>query len=357
MKILLITDLYPVDEFDINTPLTLYAFVKEWVKLGHDVKIIRPNFILNSFVRNKKFYKSGWYGNLFNVNYFFPYWFNIKNKLRDYYDISFEPDVIISHMPSGTIFANKLGVEFSACIHASDIQVLTNPLYSFYFKYQLENSLKSANKLFCRSYALKNKLKSLNYDFIDDVYLALSGVDKNFIVDIRNNIDTSTLKICTCANLIKRKNIDKLISAVKYFSNVQLTVIGDGNELSKLKMMSDKIIFTGWLTHDDVLKVMKENDIFILPSVNETFGMVYLEAMASGCVPVCTANDGIDGIIKNNFNGFTVLPTADSIRNLIQHIINSDAELLNYIRKNALDTVKQYTIEKCAKDYLELLIK
>ena len=62
------------------------------------------------------------------------------------------------------------------------------------------------------------------------------------------------------------------------------------------------------IVNDEVIKNMRESDIFILPSVNETFGMVYLEAMASGCITVCTKNDGIAGIIKDGENGFLTEP-------------------------------------------------
>ena len=58
MKILFITDLYPI-RTDESPVLTLHNFVKEWIKQGHSVDVIRPNFIINSFIRGKKFYKNG----------------------------------------------------------------------------------------------------------------------------------------------------------------------------------------------------------------------------------------------------------------------------------------------------------
>ncbi|MFW2551510.1 hypothetical protein, partial [Klebsiella pneumoniae] len=70
MKILMITDLYPVKEDEVNTPKTLYNFVRSWECQGHKVDVIKPNFLLNSFLRQKPFYKTGWYGNVYNVNYF-----------------------------------------------------------------------------------------------------------------------------------------------------------------------------------------------------------------------------------------------------------------------------------------------
>ena len=47
-----------------------------------------------------------------------------------------------------------------------------------------------------------------------------------------------------------------------------------------------------------------QSDVFVLPSVNETFGMVYLEAMSQGCIPIGTSGEGIDGIIENGKNGY-----------------------------------------------------
>ena len=47
MKILVITDLYPVNEEEKFTPRTILNFVRGWEKLGHEVKVIKPNFIFN----------------------------------------------------------------------------------------------------------------------------------------------------------------------------------------------------------------------------------------------------------------------------------------------------------------------
>ena len=51
MNILFITDLYPVNENEKTTPKTLLNFVKEWENSMHNIDVIKPNFILNSFLR------------------------------------------------------------------------------------------------------------------------------------------------------------------------------------------------------------------------------------------------------------------------------------------------------------------
>ena len=102
---------------------------------------------------------------------------------------------------------------------------------------------------------------------------------------------------------------------------------------------------------------MRENDIFVLPSVGETFGMVYLEAMASGCITVCTKDDGVDGIIKNGENGFLVEPNSNSVKETLLNIKNMDIKSLNALRNNSFSTIENYTSAICAERYLQQILK
>lgn len=365
MKILFVTDLYRVNTGETTTPVTLHNFVFEWKKQGHSVNVIKPNFILNSFLRKKSFYKTGFYEyegvRIFNVNYFTPFCGNIINKNSDALNVS-DYDFIIAHMPSGIIFANKLAKQFNKpliCgVHCSDIEVLTNPIYSIYFKSQLKNAYKNAKKIACRSFILQKKFSEIMPEYAKKTFVATSGISENWKSKIENctllTTHYSLLTVLTCANLIKRKNIDKLISAVNKLENFKLTVIGDGPELKNLKKLAgNKVNFLGRLSHDNVLDEMQKADIFVLPSINETFGMVYLEAMASGCVTVCTKNEGIDGIIKDSQNGFLTEPTIEGVEKTLLRIKNT--EDLDLIRQNSLETVKKYSLESCAKNYLKNL--
>ena len=340
MKILVITDLYPIKDSEINTPRTIADFAKGWKLAGHEVKIIKPNFLFNAILRKKPIYKSNIYGDIENINYIFPFWGNIKNKIKR----DFTPDIIIAHMPSGILFANKLGLPFVAGVHISDLEVLTNPLYSFYFKNALEAGYKNATKIACRSYAIKNKFLKLYPQYEYKTFVCYSGIDKNLIIkrDWKNR-----KKVLTCANLIKRKHIEKVIFACDNL-NVELKIIGDGKEFQHLKKISNKPIFTGHLTREKVFEAMREADIFALPSINETFGMVYLEAMASGCITVCTQDDGISGIIKDGFNGYFWND------NIIETIINSSNQA--YILQNSYNTILNFTQEKACEHYLTCIL-
>lgn len=349
MKILFVSDLYPVKESEISTPRTLFDFVQAWRRLGHEVSVIKPNFLLNSFVRKKPFYKTGVYDDVYNLNYFTPFWGNVKKKLKGISLNDF--DIVIAHMPSGILFADKLGIPFVAGVHVSDIEVLTKPLYSVYFKNRLLKSLRNAKAIACRSSVLKGKLLALYPEFREKTFVAPSGIKQEYIVAQGfKEINPQNLKIMTCANFKRRKNIDKLIVALKDMDGVNLTVVGDGKDRRKLEKLDRNVRFTGRLDKKKVLEEMQNSDVFILPSVNETFGMVYLEAMASGCITICTKNDGIDGIILDGENGFLTEASVDGITTTIQRI--KSCNNLAQIRMNSLKTVADYTDLKCARQYL-----
>lgn len=379
MNILFITDLYPVKSDEKTTPRTLLAFVEEWEKMGHNVDILKPNFILNSFLRGKPFYKSGQYGDVFNINYWTPFWLDVKRKFNGNSRLGtlaqlnkHNYNIVVAHMPSGILFADKLGLPFVAGIHNSDIEVLTNPLYKIHFKPRLEKALKNARAIACRSFVLQDKLLKLYPEFEEKTFVAPSGIDKKaaMFLDAKQNekhsADTnfsrftshvSPIKVLTCAHFKKRKNIDKVIKACKGLECFELTVIGDGKERKKLEKIDKNVIFTGRLPHDEVLAKMRNSDIFVLPSVGETFGMVYLEAMASGCITVCTKGDGIDGIIKDRENGFLTEPNSESIKETLLNIKNLTKEELNSLYTNSFNTIQHYTSTLCAERYLQQILK
>lgn len=356
MKILFITDLYPVNEkTEKTTPKTLLNFVKEWQNQGHKVDVIKPNFILNSFLRGKPFYKTGKYGNVLNINYWTPFMGNIKEKLpKDMQPSNY--DIVIAHMPSGILFAEKLKVPFVAGVHNSDLEILTNPLYKFYFKKRLKNALNKAKAIACRSYVIKNKLLKLYPEFERKTFVTPSGIETPPHPPSAPSPTNGekALTVLTCANFKKRKNIDKLILACK--GRFDLTIIGDGKIRRKLEKLNNNATFTGWLSPEEVQKQMQKCDVFVLPSVGETFGMVYLEAMSQGCITVCTKNDGIDGIIKDGENGFLTEPTINGIKDTLEKINSLTPAERESLINSGFKTLSTLTPNICATKYLQQIV-
>lgn len=350
MNILFITDLYPIKDSEPTTPRTLYDFVKGWQALGHNVDVIKPNFILNSFLRKKPYYRQGKYKEVLNLNFWFPFLGKIPPQKENY-------DIVIAHMPSGILYADKLGLPFIAGVHNSDITVLTSPIYKFHFKKRLETALHNAKAIACRSYVIQKKLLEMYPEFKPKTFIAPSGIESKTIVERTPLQNRDKIKVLTCANLKKRKNIDKVIEALKGLESFELTVIGDGDNRQKLEEIDSSVIFTGRISNADVLAKMRESDIFILPSVGETFGMVYLEAMASGCITIGTKGDGIDGFIRNKQNGFLTLPVASEIRKLLLNIKNMDEKSVKTLSRNSFNTIKRLTRTSVCEHYLQQIFK
>lgn len=85
-------------------------------------------------------------------------------------------------------------------------------------------------------------------------------------------------------------------------------IVGDGPSLSSLKAKYKDVIFTGALTGNDLAQCYASADVFVFPSLTDTFGIVMLEAMASGLPvaaypvtgPIDVVENGITGILDEN---------------------------------------------------------
>lgn len=132
---------------------------------------------------------------------------------------------------------------------------------------------------------LNNQLKSLGISNSEVVYNGVS----DYKTDI--NFEKNKYKIITVGKLIKQKRIDFIIEAIKKlsnkYSNLSLTIIGEGPEKNNLENLckeleiNQKVEFLGQIDNSEVLSQMQKSNIFILPSINEGFGIVYIEAMKS----------------------------------------------------------------------------
>lgn len=170
--------------------------------------------------------------------------------------------------------------------------------------------------------------------------------------------------IITVGNLIPFKNQNICIEVVdrlrKKYPDIRLCIVGSGQDEKKLRQLVkekklEKIVtFTGRLDSKNVMKLMNKSNIFLLPSINEGFGITYIEAMHAGALAIGTKNEGIDGVIKNAENGFLVEPNIDKIELLITEIY-SEKYNIEEIRKNAYDTSKVLTWNNNARKYIDLI--
>jgi len=366
MKILFVTDLYPIGEENIAK--ALFYFVQEWQRQGHDVEVIRANFNINTLIRGRKIIKEKIYYEhgikIYNLNFQTPFWFNVYNKLPKDFSLK-NYDVLISHMPCGALLANKLlkkeKIKYICAVHASDIIVLKSLKY-LPFKNQLKKAYKNAYKIAARSPVLQAKIEHILPFTCEKTFVAYSGIQEEFIKNSEElkKFPEKHYKISTTASLIKRKNIDKIIKALSLIKeDFHFTIIGEGRERKNLEKLTKKlhleknITFTGKLERENVFKTLEESDIFILLSDNETFGLCYLEAMAAGNIIIAKENDGIDGILRNNQNAFIIKSDSIELKKCLEKIFSLNAKEIEVIKANSADTIRSLTLSKAAENYLK----
>lgn len=146
--------------------------------------------------------------------------------------------------------------------------------------------------------ALKKAIEAYSYKKVE-VIPNIVDIDK-FSIDYsnRNNDEFTFISIC---HLKENKNVDLTIKAfnevLKVHNNARLIVVGDGPEkenlidLSKKFNINSRIDFVGAISREDLNKYINKANAFVLPSKYETFGIVYIEALACG-LPIITSKCG-----------------------------------------------------------------
>jgi glycosyltransferase involved in cell wall biosynthesis len=140
--------------------------------------------------------------------------------------------------------------------------------------------------------------------------------------------------------LSKVKNLKTLIELFNSLEECFLTIVGDGEEKESLvKMAKSNIIFKEPIENKKLKDEFLDNDIFILPSMIEPWGLVIEEALYFGLPVIVSQSCGSVELIKNGVNGYIFDPK-DS-KNLKDIIINVDAKRYDEL----LAGVKEFFID------------
>ena len=165
-------------------------------------------------------------------------------------------------------------------------------------------------------------------------------------------------------HLIPSKRTDVTIRAFaelrEEFPQMKLTVIGAGYQRPMLEALAaelnvaDSVRFLGQIPNRDVFSEMEKASYFVMASKPEGFGIVYLEAMAAGCVVIGTQGQGIADIIRHSENGFLV--PADDPGAIVQILRTClrDPQAWAVIAENAQALAHQMNWSVNAEQYIDL---
>jgi len=164
-----------------------------------------------------------------------------------------------------------------------------------------------------------------------------------------------SLKVLFVGALIQRKGISYLLDAVdRLGAEVELTIVG--RRFRPNQQVDEALSRTRWfetLSHGQVLDLMMESDVLLLPSLCEAFGLVVTEAMACGLPVIVTPNVGAADLVGDGREGFIVpICSSEAIAERL-HTLHRDGELLAAMSRNAQATVAEKSWESYRRNFAE----
>lgn len=357
------------------TAIFIHDQVKAYAALGHRVRVIVPIALGKSgFFKRERFHSA--VAMIDGVEHFFVRHLSLSHYGADGFNTrraiaaiarqydrlfaDFIPDIIHAHTLGfdsdiGTWLKSRLRIPLVVTTHGSDTSVS-------YEKGQLDWLLEksdSADHVVAVSSALAKKLASCGTK--TRVSVILNGFCVQAFPAAKEKVPCSVVQ---AGHLIKQKRVDTTICAFaqirRAHPSAYLTVIGQGKEMESLmrlcadKGVSDCVHFTGQLPNEKVLAQMACAQFFCMPSVREGFGIVYLKAMASGCITIGTEGEGIADLIEHGKNGFLVPPESpEAIVQVIEWCL-VHPQAADAIAQRGKQDAMVLTWEANAKKYINL---
>ena len=339
-------------EYNIKQNIEFYYNKKKFLYLKPKYGIYLPAFGISKYQ---------------GLNGFLAKIFLVKSILK----IIKNENIKLIHVHSALIEGNialsikkKIGIPYVIHIHGGDVQK-----YNYYdniYKKIIYNVYFNSNGIICNSTKAKKLIKNILGNYEKLINVIPFGIDIN---DTKKkfSINRKYYSIITVCHLRPPKNVNLLIKAVhklNYKYNINLIIIGEGKEkprlvelVKKLKR-ENKIFFLGHKNNEYVLNELPKHDLFVLPSIEESFGMVYLEALASGLPSIGTKGEGCEDIAK--VTKAMLLVEKNDLDDLIKKIENLIVNRKNIIElglKGINDVMKNYNWKDIVNKYENFYLK
>lgn len=264
----------------------------------------------------------------------------------------------------GAMFKEKYNIPLIITGHGHDVYDM--PFKSPEWMAKIKKILEASDHIITPSKSNYDKLMQMGITS-DKVSVIPNGYNSNIfkrlsVNDARSKLDIPADKrvILSVGNLELEKGHRYLVEAMHIVSkrrtDIVCFIVGSGgkkNELIKLINHLDLgnfVKLVGSKSHDEIPIWMNACDVFVLPSIIESFGIVQMEAMACGKAVVATVNGGSEEIVVNDKLGILVEPKNDEV--LAEAILKAlDFE---WDEKYIHDYAKQFTWHKMTENIREI---
>lgn len=234
--------------------------------------------------------------------------------------------------------------------------------YSWFSKLKdtiLENSLFTMTDLLVFVSEIQRKFASGYYNIEKRrTGIAANGVDLEFFREIKNHRSRTSIKIVSYTGGIQNyKSVETLkqaLSRLKCSCKVELFMLGYASDSTQEINELFKVSYLPLLSREELIEFLSDKDIYININEYESFSIFALECMASGLVPVVSAQVGMSEIIKDGINGFIISePEPEKICSTIEKIISGKYDI-NCISRSAMQVRESHNWRITAMNYISL---
>lgn len=390
MKVLVVSHMYPSTFSEVGG-IFVHEQVKALIKKGIEVRVVSPfpwtPFPINHLtVKWKVYSRVPDHTVLEGVEVYYPRYLTspkghffassgrcmhagIKGTV-DKIRRGFPFDLVHAHVAlpdgyAGMLLSQRYRKPLVVTIHGQDFN------YTIFRSLKCQRAVQKVIGIAGRTIVVSDKLKRVAEDH-------LVNVDR--IAVINNGINPDRLSqgspplpenwqgkkgILSVSHLIQTKGLDLNLRAlrqlVKKYSNLHYTVVGEGlirNELERLVTdlgLEKYVEFVGQQPYNRTIEYMASCDIFSLPSWQEGFGVVYLEAMAHGKAVIGCRGEGIEDVIEHGKTGLLVKPRdVDSLVEALDFLLSHPDEAKAMGERARKLVLENYTWEKNASKTIEV---
>ena len=280
-----------------------------------------------------------------------------KRKVKQHCERHGIPQISHAHfaLPDGYfayILKQIYGTPYIVSFRGSDVKLMNSYADSNTMR-RMQAVLSHADKIIVHNHAQQELLRKHGFGSL----LMPHGIEADFLKPKSPNGAKNEIVIATIGELIPQKQIDWVINAVRDYKGekrISLWIAGEGPQKEELERLADEhpnIKLLGKIKHASVNELLCETDIFTLPSINETFGLVYVEATAHQNAVIATKGTGVWGHFVDG-EEMLFCDSFESFKQMLFHLIDNDEARNRMAQKAYLKTVERFTWDKVIKDYI-----
>lgn len=394
----MVTNIYPNNDPEYGGTAVCHSFTKEWAAMGYNVRVVHFDSLFPQLYNwlGKLFYKriqaktgavaytkiprkpvrytvDGISVLFVPLRKLVPHKAPSQNQVEKGFDYvvkelakdGFVPDVVTAHfvMPHlqyMPLFKNKFpGVKTCMVLHGNSGTI------PWYYPKNYQKLMPSVDVWGFRSLAFQQDFEN-HFGSEKPMFLCYSGIPEKYLESVNKDFVNGVKRFAFVGSLYELKNVDITLRALhRAMADKEYTfdIVGSGAENNKLHHLVDDlgmgnhVVFHGQMKRDEAQDIVRNADCFVMVSSREAFGLVYVEAMAKGCIVIGTKGQGIDGVVKHGENGF--LCTArdvDGLAEVISQIVSLPQDDLKRISSKAVETASNLTDGKVAEHYINCII-